>query len=217
MRSLFIITCLWACSLFSFKVVLDPGHGGKFHGALSSHKLFAEKDINLDVSRRVADILKKYSIETVLTHPTDTNLDKNLDKDLLKRAAIATRDHADLFVSIHFNSSPGKSTEGFELYIPLVSPVSGASYQAASYIDRELALHKGIRSCLTVLDGLHGYNRGIHQARFKVLHHALVPAVLVELEFISNPEVEKYLAMPTCREKLANGVAQGILKYAQVV
>jgi len=101
-----------------FVVVLDAGHGGRFRGAVANGVV--EKDLNLDVVRRVAELLKKdEAIRVVLTRSRDSELDENWSRDLDARVEVAHRVGADLFVSVHFNATGGRRPDvsGIEVYI----------------------------------------------------------------------------------------------------
>jgi N-acetylmuramoyl-L-alanine amidase len=211
-----------------FKVVIDPGHGGIFRGATG--KRICEKDINLDISLRLKRMLRQSGFTVILTRQEDKNLAPNLSQDLSARVGICNRIQADLFISIHTNWDRKPSTRGFEIYIPksykklftlqnfLDHNIFDLDLKDALYYllkerwikdSRELA--QIIRKLFT--ESLRIPDRGIKQANFHVLRGTQSPAVLVELDFLSNPQAEELLAKPSYREKLARLLAKAIKSY----
>src|SRR3989339_161738 len=97
------------------KVVIDPGHGGDFRGCKGRNGL-CEKDVNLDVSKRLRDLLENNGIKVTLTRTTDRPLSANLNEDLNSRVDVANREQPDLFISIHCNWSNNSDVRGFEIF-----------------------------------------------------------------------------------------------------
>jgi len=172
-------------------VVLDPGHGGKDPGAISTLG-FYEKGVNLAVALRVAAILQRKGVKVVTTRSSDRFV------ELEERAAIGNRHNADLFVSIHCDSSPSSSTRGFTMYV--ARSAAWSSRRAAAAIARSLAS-----------TGLKG--NGTRGADFRVLVHSRGPAVLIELGYISNTSEAALLKKSSFQDRLARAIAEGIIQF----
>lgn len=173
-------------------VVVDPGHGGRDPGAIGIGGI-QEADIVLDIARQVAAKLDQQGVAAVLTREDDR------DVDLAPRVSLAERVNADLFVSIHANaiSMDRPDVNGLETYY---------------YLDgQRLAqtIHDQILSTIDMND------RGVRQARFYVLTRTSMPAVLVEVGFVTGRQDAARLSSPAFREQLADAIAQGILQYIQ--
>jgi len=175
----------------SGSVVIDAGHGGKDPGATSCIG-FYEKTVNLAVARKVTYLLQQKGFKAVMTRDGDTFI------ELEDRAAVANRYDADLFVSIHADSSPSSSTRGFTIYVSR-SP-SWSSRQAAGAIAKSLAK--------TGID-----NRGTQNADYRVLVQTRGPAVLVELGYLSNQREAELLRDSSFQSRLAQAIADGISDF----
>jgi N-acetylmuramoyl-L-alanine amidase len=195
-------------------VVLDPGHGGSDTGARGRQS--REKTLTLDVAQRVERYLEAAGLNTVLTRTTDRTL--SLDD----RVAFATRQRADLFVSIHFNS--GGSAEGIETYcVPPAGAVSTSNpfrrffghpdppCANNRYDEKNVWLAHGVQRLAARATG--ASDRGVRRARFVVIRDAPCPAILVEGGFLSNRVEEQRIGTTEYREKLAKAIADGILDY----
>jgi N-acetylmuramoyl-L-alanine amidase len=169
-------------------VVIDPGHGGKDPGAISV-KGFYEKAVNLSVARKVADRLRKRRLNVVLTRNSDVFI------ELEQRAAIANQHKADLFVSIHADSSLTRTEKGYSVYVA----------KQASYGSRKVA--KGIASSLHSIspDG-----NGIKEADYRVLVKTKMPAVLVEMGYISNHGEAALISTDAFQNRIADAICDGI-------
>ncbi len=205
-------------------VVLDPGHGGEDEGAKGQGGL-VEKNLTLTLSRLVAAQLQKAGVAVRLTREGDEGV------ALVDRVALANRLQADCFVSIHANASPARAARGAETYFMSAEATDAEAAQAAArenaaagdvqLILWELAhvanLEASSRLALelqTRLNQLSGIrDRGVKQAPFAVLTGTTMPAVLVEVGFLSNPEEEVRLSSPAEQERLAATLAQGILAF----
>ncbi|MBI3097071.1 MAG: N-acetylmuramoyl-L-alanine amidase [Planctomycetes bacterium] len=218
------------------KIVIDPGHGGDFDGARGRQGLL-EKTVTLDVSRRLADLLRRHGIQVVLTRDSDRHLSSNLREDLKRRVDLSNHESPDCFISIHANYAASPAVRGYEVYTGRPEAVDERARPPAAELDnasRRLgadapddpstrralfhALQREFRSESRELAesirvsfrGLPTEDRGVKTAGFYVLKWAEVPAVLVELDFISNPEVEKRLGNPTHRQELAERLARAV-------
>src|SRR5690606_4260266 len=225
-----------------FKVVLDPGHGGKDFGAVRSP--YVEKKIVLDVALRIGKILEKEKdIEVIYTRKTDVFI------ELRKRSEIANKAKADLFVSVHANAYNGTAAVGTETFVMGTSnnasnlevakrenavitleddyqmkyegfdpnkpeTLIGLTLLQDQYIAQSIDLASRFQTKFTY--DLKRNNRGVKQAPLWVLHSVFMPSVLVELGFVSNPEEGKYLNSDKGKQELAESIAQAIIDYKKI-
>lgn len=215
-------------------VVIDAGHGGKDPGgrAVSGKK---EKQINLEIAKKLYDILKKDDkFEVILTRSSDYFI------PLYERSKIANDAKCDLFISIHANAHKDKNVNGYEIYFlsekasdPWANEV--ADYENASinyeegtfdYGGAAMVLHSMARNeYINEGSKLAAYvsrymskdtpfnNNGIKQAAFYVLRGTYAPGILVEVGFMSNKKDKKNLDNPSVQEKVARSIYKGILDY----
>jgi N-acetylmuramoyl-L-alanine amidase len=220
----------------AFTVVVDPGHGGDEEGAHGPAGL-REKDVTLDIARRLRDRLARDAGTAVILTRDD---DRKVPLD--DRTAIANHARADLFVSIHANSSRRDSAHGSETYflsyqatddearsvaalennpVQLDQGVPGQAglemvlweLAQSAYLKESSDLAEMIQSRLNETLGVR--NRGIKQAPFRVLMGATMPAVLVEVAFISSPEEEKSLREPAFKDRIADSVADSVRRFRE--
>jgi len=170
-------------------VVIDPGHGGRDPGAISYLGHY-EKDIVLQISRRLATILQQRGIQVIMTRQGDTFI------ELEERAAIANQAGANLFVSIHADSHNDRMHQGFTLYI--ARSASEASRRFGRSFENTLSM-TGIPS------------KGLRTADYRVLVQTSVPAVLVETGFLSSPSEAALLLDGNHQERIAAAIADGII------
>jgi N-acetylmuramoyl-L-alanine amidase len=221
------------------RVVLDPGHGGHDHGTTGPAGAI-EKDLVLDVSRRVGALIEeRLGSEVLYTRTKDTYL------TLEERVSFANQKRADLFLSIHANSSPVRTASGAETYYLSFAPSRAAqeiaarenagSQRSISELrdlvmkiaaqekigeSREFALN--VQSSLTKLtaasvpakSGSTRRDRGVKRAPFVVLIGATMPAILTEIGFVTNSKEEALLKKSDYRQKLAEAIYRGIQQYA---
>ena len=174
-------------------VVIDPGHGGFDPGAVGIGGL-QEKNVILPISLQVADILEQQGVSVIMTRRVDREL------DLEPRVQIAERANATLFVSIHANA------------ISLSRPdVNGIETYHTSAEGRRFA--QTVHNSLMQTVG--GPDRGVRQARFYVLRNTSMPAILVEVGFVTGARDAPLLRQPAYRTQLAQGIARGILQHIQ--
>ena len=211
-------------------IVIDPGHGGKDPGAVSQAR--QEKQIVLSLSKTLRDLLIKKGYHVRLTRETDVFL------PLRKRTQFATNHKADLFISIHTNASLSAKAAGIETYYLALASDESARITAmrenvgAEYNMKELDALVGripkerksaesrrlaelIQAQLT--SGKQVKNRGVKYAPFVVLIGTKVPAVLVEVGFISNPTEGKRLTTKAYQRQLATAIAEGIEQYIKTI
>jgi N-acetylmuramoyl-L-alanine amidase len=186
----------------AFKIVIDPGHGG-VHTGCHARGGYTEKEVTLDVSRRLKDLLEAIGAEVVMTRTEDAHFSEDIDTDLMKRVQISDRAHPDLFLSIHCNWTPNPDVRGFEVYVSRDGKADGGdSRRMAAEIRSMFRAH------------LDTEDRGIKEAGFKVVRHTDAPAVLVELDFISNPTSSKQFADPDHRQRVAELLAEAVRRFA---
>lgn len=182
-------------------VYLDPGHGGEDPGAIFTDedgKIWKESDINLGVALKVRDILQKNNVKVIMSRDTDKTV------ELVDRPKDANNKQATLFVSVHTNSFYTDVPYGIETWGSLVL---SATY--AGVTDKDLA--QNIQKA--VIKETNGYNRGVKDSTtLAVLRHSIMPSVLIEVGFISNTEEREKMFDDKYRQKLAQGIADGILK-----
>lgn len=223
----------------SARVVIDPGHGGHDPGALSADRV-AEKDLALQISRQLFDALSRRGVSVTLTRDSDRFL------ALAERTRLANRQRADLFLSIHLNSSPNPATSGIETYY-LNNTTDRATIRLArmenaapdgygapatpnlNYILSDLrqqykanesaALARMIDAqAVAELQGdFAGVNGlGAKKGPFYVLVGAHMPAVLVECGFLSNRAEARRLSSPRYQAGLAEAIAEAVVHYLNV-
>jgi N-acetylmuramoyl-L-alanine amidase len=216
------------------RVVLDPGHGGHDHGTTGPGGL-AEKDLVLDVAKRLGALIEqRLGSEVIYTRGDDTFI------PLEARTALAMEKGADLFLSIHANSSRLKNTAGPETFYLNFTTDEDAMDVAArenatsassirDYPDllQKIALNEKVhesrefaaavqRSLYSGLARSRGLrNRGVKKAPFVVLIGAQIPSVLTEIAFLSNPREEAQLKRPEYRQRIAESLFKGVAQYAE--
>ena len=212
-------------------IVLDPGHGGAETGAIGSQGT-TEKDLNLLIARSLKRTLeRRLPVSVVLTRDSDVEL------PLESRPAIANQNKADLFISLHFNASFGKRAHGAETYF-LSREASDQLAALAAETENQYGASNGPEADLKLIlwDLAQSYHlsssqrfatlvqeelnlalglrdRGVKQAPFKVLMGAEMPAVLVELGFLSNPEEETKLQSPAYHNELVNALVRAVVRF----
>lgn len=201
-------------------VVIDAGHGGSDNGATS--RLGSEKRYTLDTAFRLAAILNSVGLKTVLTRRSDVFV------DLYERAHIASLYSDYCFVSIHFNSAT-EEARGLETYC--LSP-RGAASTSSSYLTRSdiqklpgndydtqnILLASMVHSEIIKLNpGDATADRGVKRARFVVIKQNVLPAILVEGGFVSNHMEAARVNRPDYRQSLAQAIARGVVKFANVM
>ena len=203
-----------------YHIVIDAGHGGKDNGAENKRLGVKEKNVNLDVALRLGAELKKMGYKVSYTRTHDSYV------DLEYRPIIANKRGADLFVSIHSNSATNRSVSGIETYA--LTPVWLPSSSSSKLTKSDLVSYAGnnvdgwsqllsYNIQRTLIDSTASNDRGARRARFAVLRTANMPACLVEIGFLSNTSECKKISSATYRQSLANAIARGISRYANIV
>ena len=215
-------------------IVLDPGHGGVEKGAVGPSGLL-EKEVTLTIARRLRRELERRnpSINVVLTRDEDRIL------ALDERTAIANHNLADLFVSIHANAAQRSDAHGAETYFLSTDATDDEARRLAAqendlaragervrageldlvlwdlaqnqHLAASSALAESIQRQLNALTGTR--NRGVRQAPFRVLQGAMMPAVLVEVGFISNPREESKLNTSSYRASVVEALAAAVEEF----
>lgn len=218
------------------RIVIDPGHGGHDTGTIGPSGLM-EKDLCLDVALRLGKIVEQRlpGADVLYTRSDDTFI------PLEERTNIANQAKADLFISIHANSSRDQGARGIETYYLNLKGSAEAMEVAArenataqggvhdlqdlvkkiaqtEKIDESKELAEDIQDSLAKRiqkSGKTVRNRGVRKAPFVVLIGADMPSILTEISFLSNPADEKLLKQPEQRQKVAEGLYQGMVSYLQ--
>jgi N-acetylmuramoyl-L-alanine amidase len=215
------------------KIVIDPGHGGHDTGTIGPNGM-QEKDLVLEVGRRLGKMLEtRLGAEVVYTRKNDTFI------PLETRTAIANQQRADLFISIHANSSRDSAARGVETYYlnftsspdalevaARENAVSEKSIYELQDLVKKIALKEKIEEsrefAADVQQSLHSglaaknpgiRNRGVKKAPFIVLIGANMPSILAEISFVSNPGDEHRLETSEYRQRIADSLYHGIAKY----
>jgi N-acetylmuramoyl-L-alanine amidase len=215
------------------KIVIDAGHGGHDVGTVGPNGLY-EKDVVLDVAKRLGRLLEsRLGAEVIYTRRDDTFI------PLETRTAIANRERADLFISIHANSSRDSDARGVETYYlnftsspealevaARENAVSEKSIHELQDLVKKIALKEKIEESREfagdVQESLYGglslnnsgiRNRGIKKAPFIVLIGANMPSILAEISFVSNPTDERKMETSEHRQRIAESLYRGVSKY----
>ena len=213
------------------KIVVDPGHGGAEHGTVAKSGT-KEKTLTLQLARRLKERLEqRLPVDVVLTRNSDDDIDHE------SRTAVANQNRANLFISLHLNSEPwGSSARGAETYFLSAEASDKRAADAAAFENRaggssedealqlilwDLAQNRHLAQSQRLAkliqqelnETLDLRDRGVKQAPFRVLMGASMPAVLVELGFLSNPEEEKRLLDGAYRTQLVDSLVAAIQRY----
>ena len=195
-------------------IVIDPGHGGRDSGAVSATAI-QEKAVALDIANRMRRQLVAQGHTVYLTRHADQYL------DLEERARRAKTWNADVFVSVHANSSTNTDATGIETFILSIPGETSTNHTNAtpSQLTHEGNRHNAANMLLgyelqkTMLAATNAEDRGVRRARFTVLRDAPAPAALVEVGFLSNPAEAARLGTAAHRERLARALSLGIENY----
>lgn len=172
----------------SLKVVIDPGHGGYDAGCMAEG--YKEKDINLDLSKRVKLLLEKAGVKVYMTRSDDSTL------SLKERVDFTNNINPTAFVSIHVNSSTSSAPEGIDTHW---------------YTNQSIPLARKIQNSL--MKRVDAVDRGIKKNMFYVIHHTPVPAVLVEVGFLSNPKERREILTHSRKQKTSQAIAEGVIQF----
>jgi N-acetylmuramoyl-L-alanine amidase len=195
-------------NLFMATIVIDPGHGGSedLLGSSANHAIgpagTLEKALTLDVGQRAAQALVSAGHRVFLTRDGDTNLSAS------DRARVGRENHAQVFLSIHFNAAMDPTLQGTEV---LVRP-PGAGVDAGQLDEGSRRLAEAIRAQVPMALGI--ADRGLRPGRWAVLsellHEPSTARCIVEVAFLSDPELEARMTRPEARQQIADAIAQGV-------
>jgi N-acetylmuramoyl-L-alanine amidase len=207
-------------------VVIDAGHGG--HDPGTSHYGYKEKYLALDIARRLRANLQAHGLNVVMTRESDKFI------PLSGRPAVANRMRADLFVSVHINANRSRSVSGAEVYYPRESVVGSSAHWPPSVASSDVGVPSmtvkqvlwdlvlgrtrsrsrrlAASVCRTMREGMHVACK-TKSARFVVLREAWMPAVLVEVGYVSNQMEASRLGTAEYRAAAAASIANGIRAY----
>lgn len=174
-------------------IVIDAGHGGKDYGAIRNN--INEKDINLDVCMRIQNLLQKKGYKVYMTRTNDTYVsleDRTIFTEGINPAA---------FVSVHVNSCNSESPRGIETHY-----YHEESIELADYVHKRLIQRVPNTT-----------NRGLLKSKFYVINHTTVPAILVEIGFISNPSERAELVTSQRKQVTAEGITEGIIEFLKSI
>lgn len=219
------------------KIAIDAGHGGRDPGAIGREGT-REKDVVLDIALRLKEELQAKNVEVIMTR------DKDVFIPLTKRAELANDAGCDFFISIHANASRARRAQGFEVYYlseaiddnaraleaaenaslkfeesslnSSSSALQATLWDMVNTENRAESVELGSYICSAASKRLEASTRGVKRARFVVLKGANMPAVLVEVGFISNKKEAARLANPYYRQMLAETLASGIMNYKNI-
>ena len=218
-------------------IVIDAGHGGKDRGTMDSSGEMDEKEIVLDVAKRLRTLLEGAGIKVIMTRDTDDFI------SLPERTIIAARSGADLFISIHVNSNQDHAVSGLLVYY--LDAISRRDLNEEQRRENERIFLRSLRAddsttlqaiVTDMMDtlktaqsqklaksivrearwraGSQGARRRHPFCHFFVVRNTLIPAVLVETGFLSNRQEHNKLILPVYRQKIAEIIARGVLDYA---
>ncbi|WCK54796.1 N-acetylmuramoyl-L-alanine amidase CwlD [Aneurinibacillus sp. Ricciae_BoGa-3] len=197
---------VWSLPLSGKIIVLDAGHGGPDGGAVSKQGL-VEKKVTLPIALYTRDFLQQAGALVIMTREEDNDLaspgtkglSRRKTEDLLKRARLVKESHADLLVSVHLNAIPSPKWSGAQTFY---NPAIEESGRCAQLIQNE------IRRVMNNTDREAKKKNDIY-----ILRTAQVPAVLVEVGFLSNETEAGLLADTKYQKQMANAIYQGILRF----
>ena len=187
-----LCAALWlglaARAAFGFDtVVIDPGHGGQDRGGIPGQRV-PEKVMTLDTARRLELRLRAAGFRTIMTRRDDTFV------SLPARVAIANAQRNAIFISIHYNAAPRSEGEGFETY----------------YYSRFSA--RLAEACYSrIIQAWPGTRRGLRTRGFFVIRKTMIPSVLVEPGFLTNPREAAMISQPAMRQRIADLLAAAII------
>lgn len=220
---------------YRLKIMIDPGHGGKDDGAAGRFGI-REKTVSLNLAKKVKREIERmaklqdYPLELSLTREDDTFI------PLKERARLANSWGADMFVSIHLNSSPVSKARGFEVYF-LSPEASDPETERLALKESEGQLPTGKDDVLSILSDVRttfhtnesskfaeemfssisrsvlSNGRGVRQGPFTVLHGTNMPAILVEVGYVTHPEESRLLTKEAYLKRLASAISSGIIEF----
>lgn len=176
-------------------IVIDPGHGGRFSGAEENG--LSEEELNLDVSLKLKKILLDKGANVYLTRESDVACDtSSYENDLNCRPLLASKANADLFLSIHANSFSNPNASGLETFY-----LNEKDSMLSSYLLDSLSQSTELKK------------RFSKKVSYQVLRASTVPSVLIEMGYLTSPNDSFLLKQNEFRERVAEGISDGLVKY----
>ena len=193
-------------AMYGKKIVIDPGHGGVFQGAIAHNRL-READVNLDLALHLQEMLRDAGADVTLTRSANTTVSgkksPGLQEELEARPALANEIGADLFISIHHNADifPDSERNDLEVYYKMADP--GQSMDLAKRIMHSLAFTDlSLKRRKLLLPG-----------NYRVLRQSQMPAVLIEVSYMTNTENAQKLALSSTHRLQASAIFKGLIDY----
>ena len=193
-------------------IVIDPGHGGKADGTVQNG--LKEKLLTLKTAQLLAGKLRSMGYIVYLTRTSD------VDVSLNQRSLFANMKHADLFVSVHYNSAPSEQARGIEVFaFPMAGSPSSDQVVTKEFTSMPINAFDGQSSILgwqvqkKIIQNTGSVNRGVKRKRLAVLRELNCPGILIECGFLSHPEEAKACNSAGYQEKLTRAIADGIRAY----
>jgi N-acetylmuramoyl-L-alanine amidase len=234
-RAFFLFILFLSFPSFATVILIDPGHGGEELGAIAevSKKKIYEKDLSLRLGSKIKDYLQG-SATVYLTRSLDRAV------TLKERAELAEKLKADLFISVHFNSSPNQKSHGFETYyldnskdaaVRKVETQENVGLKGEeleiNHILTDLVIQQTVKFSKPLAQNIQQYlsiemkehkmvNRGVKPGLFYVLALSKRPGVLLEVGFMSNPQEVKTITKDKFLDDYARAVAQGVKKHLKI-
>ncbi len=198
------------------RIVLDPGHGGKDPGARRMSLGLIEKNLTLDLAKRLARRLRAAGFEVVLTRDKDRFL------ALSERPQLANKVRTDLFLSLHVNASEKEDVAGVETFVltPQGQPSTGRLRITATDRKEHRGNRQDARNMLlgfyvqrALVEKLPSPDRGLKRARFAVLRDLRMPGILIEAGFLSHARESRNLGSAAYRNRIADAIMEGVRAY----
>ena len=193
-------------------IVIDPGHGGKAEGTVQNG--LEEKLLTLKTAQLLAGKLRSMGYIVYLTRTSD------IDVSLSQRSLFANMKHADLFVSVHYNSAPSEQARGIEVFgFPLAGSPSSDHIVTKEFNSMPINAFDGQNSLLgwqvqqKIIQNTGSVDRGVKRKRLGVLRELNCPGILIECGFLSHPTEAKACNSADYQEKLTRAIADGIRAY----
>lgn len=205
-------------------IAIDCGHGGTDLGTVGMYQ-YKEKDVTLNIGRELASMLEKEGFKTILTRNADVTI--SLDA----RTTLANNKRADVLISIHANNAPSATARGIETffmdpalltfvdstmdeaYRNIVACNDREKFQASGSLAREI--HRHVLESITLQHQVK--DRSVRKSVSQMLLGAYKPSVLMEVGFLSHPEEAKFLGQPDYQKLIAQGICNGVKRYAELV
>ena len=196
---------------YSKTIFLDPGHGGRDSGAY--YYGIAEKDLNLQVSRKLRKRLEELGYTVLTSRDSDVDVDF-----VMERSRMVNKTNADFFISIHFNATGNDTTLNLGIQTYSYKEEAGYPSKINQYwhnnpdrMSESNRLAADLHSSLLAETGAR--DAGLLQSTFAVLRETAKPAVLLELGYMDNPEENQRIRSDQYQDKLVEGIIKGIQKY----